>query len=202
MIGQSVINVKSGGSGRLSTLVAGLFLIVLIIVFGDVVARIPMAALVGVMILVAVGTFDWRSLRDLPRIPLSDAAILLATVAIVVHTLDLAKGVIAGVVPAALVFGYRVSRISATSVVREDGVKVYTVTGQLFFGTMAAFVDLFAYDDGPDDVRIDPGRSHVGDQSAVTAIAKVRGKYRQQGTSVDVTGLNPESQRTLDTGFS
>ena len=91
MIGQSVINVKSGGSGRLSTLVAGLFLIVLIIVFGDVVARIPMAALVGVMILVAVGTFDWRSLRDLPRIPLSDAAILLATFSISIGLLNAAS---------------------------------------------------------------------------------------------------------------
>ena len=202
MIGQSVINIRSGGSGRLSTLVAGVFLMVLIIGFGDLVAQIPMAALVGVMIMVAVGTFDWQSLRDLPKIPRSDAAIMLATVAIVVFTHDLAKGVIAGVVMAALVFGYRMSRISATSVVRDDGVKVYTVTGQLFFGTMAAFVDLFAYDDDPPEVRIDLEGSHVWDQSAVAAIGKVRSRYRQQGKSVYVTGLNPESQRTLDRGFS
>ncbi|MEN6517336.1 MAG: SulP family inorganic anion transporter [Methanospirillum sp.] len=202
MIGQSVINVKSGGSGRLSSLVAGLFLIVLIIVFGDILVQIPMAALVGVMIMVAVGTFDWQSIRDLPKIPRSDAAIMLATVAIVVYTHDLAKGVIAGVVMAALVFGYQMSRISATSAVREDGVKVYTVSGQLFFGTMAAFVDLFAYDEDPPEIRIDLGSSHVWDQSAVAAIAKVRERYRQQGKSVYVTGLNPESQRTLDRGFS
>jgi sulfate permease, SulP family len=202
MIGQSVINVRSGGSGRLSSLVAGLFLIVLIIVFGDILVQIPMAALVGVMIMVAVGTFDWQSLRDLPRIPRSDAVIMLATVAIVVYTHDLAKGVIAGVVMAALVFGWKISRISATSVVRDDGVKVYTVTGQLFFGTMAAFVDLFAYDSDPTEVRVDLGRSHVWDQSAVTAIAKVRKRYREQGKSVYVTGLDPESQRTVDAGFS
>jgi SulP family sulfate permease len=194
MIGQSVINVRSGGSGRLSTLVAGLFLLVLIIVFGDVVAQIPMAALVGVMIMVAAGTFDWQSLRDLRKIPRSDAVIMLATVAIVVSTHDLAKGVIAGVIMAALVFGWKISR--------KDGVKVYTVSGQLFFGTMAAFVDLFAYEDDPLEVRIDLGRSHVWDQSAVAAIAKVREKYRQQGKSVYVTGLNPESQRILDNGFS
>jgi SulP family sulfate permease len=202
MIGQSVINVRSGGSGRLSTLVAGFFLLVRIIVFGDIVAQIPMAALVGVMIMVAVGTFDWQSLRDLRKIPRSDAMIMLSTVAIVVSTHDLAKGVIAGVIMAALVFGWKISRISATSATRKDGVKVYTVSGQLFFGTMAAFVDLFAYEDDPLEVRIDLGRSHVWDQSAVAAIAKVREKYRQQGKSVYVTGLNPESQRILDNGFS
>jgi len=202
MIGQSVINVRSGGSGRLSSLVAGLFLILLIIVLGDILVQIPMAALVGVMIMVAIGTFDWQSLRDLARVPRSDAAIMLTTVAIVVYTHDLAKGVIAGVVMAALVFGWKMSRISATSVIRDDGVKVYTVSGQLFFGTMAAFVDLFAYDDDPAEVRIDLGRSHVWDQSAVAAIAKVRERYHQQGKSVYVTGLNPESQRTLDSGFA
>lgn len=202
MIGQSVINVRSGGSGRLSTLVAGLFLLVLIIVFGDILVQIPMAALVGVMIMVAVGTFDWQSLRDLAKIPRSDAVIMLSTVVIVVSTHDLAKGVIAGVVMAALVFGWKISRISATSAIRDDGVKVYTVSGQLFFGTMAAFVDLFAYEDDPLEVRIDLGRSHVWDQSAVAAIAKVRERYRQQRKSVYVTGLNPESQRTLDNGFS
>ncbi|MGD9937714.1 MAG: SulP family inorganic anion transporter [Methanoregulaceae archaeon] len=202
MIGQSVINVKSGGSGRLSSLVAGVFLIVLIIVFGDIVAQIPMAALVGVMIMVAVGTFDWQSLRDLVKIPRSDAVIMLGTVAIVVVTHDLAKGVIAGVVMAALVFGWKMSRISAISAVREDGVKVYTVSGQLFFGTMAAFVDLFDYDDDPSEVRIDLGRSHVWDQSAVAAITRVRERYRQQGKSVYITGLDSESQRTLDVGFS
>ncbi len=124
------------------------------------------------------------------------------TVALALIPKTIAFSLIAGGVMAALVFGWKISRISGTSATREDGVKVYTVTGQLFFGTMAAFVDLFAYDDDPPEVRIDLGSSHVWDQSAVAAIAKVRERYRQQGKSVYVTGLNPESQRTLDAGFS
>lgn len=202
MIGQSVINVKSGGSGRLSTLVAGLFLIFLIIVLGDIVARIPMAALVGVMVMVAVGTFEWQSIRDLPKIPRGDAAVMLLTVAIVVSTHDLAKGVIAGVVLAALIFGWKISVISATSTTREDGVKVYTVKGQLFFGTMSGFQDLFDYAGDPERVRIDFSHSHIWDQSGVEAITRVVHRYQQHGTSVYVIGLNPESQETLDRGFS
>jgi len=202
MIGQSVINIRSGGSGRLSTLVAGLFLIFLIIVLGDVVARIPMAALVGVMIMVAVGTFEWQSIRDLPKIPKGDAAVMLLTVAIVVSTHDLAKGVIAGVVLATLIFGWKISVISATAALREDGVKVYTMKGQLFFGTMSAFMDLFDYAGDPEKVRIDFSHSHIWDQSGVEAVTRVIHRYQQHGKSVYVIGLNEESQATLDLGFS
>ncbi len=202
MIGQSVINIKSGATGRLSSLVAGLFLLFLIVALGDVLAMIPMAALVGVMIMVAISTFDWKSVRDLPKVPVSDAAIMVITIAIVVFTHDLAKGVIAGVVLSALVFGWRISAITATSGVRSDSVKVYTVKGQVFFGTMAAFIDLFDYAGDPERVEIDLKNSHIWDQSAVAAIAKVIDKYQQQGKSVYVTGLNPESQETLDKGFS
>jgi SulP family sulfate permease len=202
MIGQSVINIKSGATGRLSSLVAGLFLLFLIIALGDVLARIPMAALVGVMIMVAISTFDWKSVRELPKVPLSDAAIMVITIAIVVFTHDLAKGVIAGVVLSALVFGWRISAINATATVRSDGVKIYTVKGQVFFGTMEAFIDLFDYANDPQRVEIDLTHSHIWDQSAVAAIAKVVDKYQQRGKSVYVTGLNPESQETLDKGFS
>lgn len=202
MIGQSVINVKSGGTGRLSSLVAGLILLFLIIALGDVLARIPMAALVGVMIMVALSTFDWKSMQDLPKVPVSDAAIMVITIAIVVFTHDLAKGVIAGVILAALVFGWRISAIHATGTVRNDGVKIYTVKGQVFFGTMEAFIDLFDYANDPGRVEIDLTHSHIWDQSAVTAIAKVVDKYQQRGKSVYVTGLNPESQETLNKGFS
>lgn len=202
MIGQSVINIKSGATGRLSSLVAGLFLLFLIIALGDVLARIPMAALVGVMIMVAISTFDWKSVRDLPKVPVSDAAIMVITIAIVVFTHDLAKGVIAGVVLSALVFGWRISAIHATGRVRDDGAKLYTVKGQLFFGTMEAFIDLFDYANDPKRVEIDLTQSHIWDQSAVAAIAKVVVKYQQRGKSVYVTGLNPESQETLDKGFS
>lgn len=202
MIGQSMINVTSGGKGRLSTMIAGLFLMFLIIVLGDLVAQIPMAALVGVMIMVAIGTFEWQSLKNILKIPKSDAFIMIITIAIVVYTHDLAKGVLTGVVIAALVMVYRMSVISFSGVVRDDGVKVYTVKGQLFFGTMSAFIDHFDYKNDPRKIEIDFQHSHIWDQSAVEAIARVIDKYQREGSSVYVTGLDVESQKTLDKGFS
>jgi len=202
MIGQSMINVTSGGKGRLSTMIAGLFLMFLIIVLGDLVAQIPMAALVGVMIMVAIGTFEWQSLKNILKIPKSDAFIMIITIAIVVYTHDLAKGVLTGVVIAALVMVYRMSVISFSGVVRDDGVKVYTVKGQLFFGTMSAFIDHFDYKNDPKKIEIDFQHSHIWDQSAVEAIARVIDKYQREGSSVYVTGLDVESQKTLDKGFS
>ncbi|MFS1512008.1 SulP family inorganic anion transporter [Chengkuizengella sp. SCS-71B] len=197
MIGQSVINVKSGGKGRLSALVAGVFLLFLILVLGDVVAMIPMAALVGVMIMVSIGTFDWQSLRELNRIPRSDAVVMIVTVAIVVVTHDLAKGVIAGVILSALNFGWRMSQIK-TKVSIENNTKTYTVTGQLFFGTMTHFVDLFDVNNDPDHIIIDFGQSHVWDHSAVTAISKVIMKYQQLDKKVSIEGLNEESKAIIE----
>ena len=202
MIGQSMINIKSGGRGRLSSMVAGLFLMFLILVLGDVVAQIPMAALVGVMIMVAVGTFEWHSLKSILKIPKSDALIMIITIAIVVYTHDLAKGVLTGVVIAALVMVYRMSVLSLSGIVRDDGVKVYSVKGQLFFGTMSAFIDHFDYKNDPAKIEIDFQHSHIWDQSAVEAIARVIDKYQREGSSVYVTGLDDESQKTLDKGFS
>ncbi len=202
MIGQSMINITSGGKGRLSTMIAGLFLMFLIIVLGDFVEQIPMAALVGVMIMVAIGTFEWQSLKNILKIPKSDAFIMIITIVIVVYTHDLAKGVLTGVVIAALVMVYRMSVISFSGVVRDDGVKVYTVKGQLFFGTMSAFIDHFDYKNDPKKIEIDFQHSHIWDQSAVEAIARVIDKYQREGSSVYVTGLDVESQNTLDKGFS
>ncbi|MFH0967050.1 MAG: SulP family inorganic anion transporter [Methanobacteriota archaeon] len=202
MIGQSVINIKSGGRGRLSTLVAGLFLLILIICLGDILAQIPMAALVGVMIMVALSTFEWQSIKEIHKVPISDAAVMILTMAVVVYTHDLAKGVITGVILSALIFGWRISSISASSQVREDGVLVYTITGQLFFGTMSHFIDLFAYDQGQKKIEIDFSHSHIWDQSAVIGIARVIDRFQLNGNSVYVTGLNEESQTTLDRGFS
>jgi len=202
MIGQSVINVTSGGRGRLSSMTAGLFLIFLIIVLGDLVEQIPMAALVGVMIIVAIGTFEWQSVRDIAKIPKSDALVMLATIAVVVYTHDLARGVLVGVVLAALAMAYKMSVISVSADMRDDGVKVYTVHGQLFFGTMTAFIDLFDYAGDPEKIEIDFRASHIWDQSAVEAIARVIDKYQQEDSSVYVTGLDIESQKTLDKGFS
>jgi SulP family sulfate permease len=197
MIGQSVINVKSGGRGRLSTLVAGVFLLFLIMVLGDIVKQIPMAALVGVMIMVSIGTFDWQSLRSLHRIPRSDVLVMVVTVAIVVATHDLAKGVITGVVLSAVLFGWKIARLDVSSKL-EDESKVYHISGQLFFGTMSHFTDLFTYQDDPKQIVIDLTHSHVWDQSAVTAIAKVQSKFKQLEKEVMIRGLNEESKALMN----
>jgi len=197
MIGQSVINVKSGGRTRLSTLTAGVFLLFLILVLGKVVTQIPMAALVGVMFMVSIGTFDWQSLRALNRVPRPDALVMVLTVSIVVATHNLAYGVFAGIVVSAVIFAWRMARIRSSEHVTADG-KRYVVTGQLFFGTMTHFVGLFRYQEDPKHVTIDLTHSHVWDQSAVTAIAKMIAKYEQLGKRVTVEGLNEESQRLID----
>lgn len=197
MIGQSVINVKSGGRGRLSALVAGVFLLFLIIVLGDLVAQIPMAALVGVMIMVSVSTFDWKSIWEIRKVPFTDSLVMLTTVAIVVYTGDLAQGVLAGVVMSALIFGWKISRIKARTTVDGDS-KVYKLSGQLFFGTTTYFTDLFDYLEDPQNVTIDFSQSHVWDHSAVTAIAKIIHRYKQYDKQVTIIGLNEESQKLVD----
>jgi len=197
MIGQSVINVKSGGRGRLSSMVAGVFLLFLIIVLGDIVKQIPMAALVGVMIMVSIGTFDWQSLRDLRRVPLSDSLVMVITVFIVVYTHDLAKGVFAGVVLSAVIFGWKMSRLNVRTATDEH-TKIYKVYGQLFFGTSTHFVELFDFADDLDNIIIDFTQSHVWDHSAVTAIAKVNYRYKQLGKNVIISNLNDESRMLLD----
>ncbi|MFC0211753.1 SulP family inorganic anion transporter [Paenibacillus chartarius] len=198
MIGQTVINVKSGGRTRLSTLVAGVFLMLLILVLAPVVKIIPMAALVGVMFMVSFGTFDWSSLRTLHRIPRSDAIVMVLTVVVVVATSDLAIGVICGVVLSALDFGWKMARLRVSSQHASDDHKVYKVGGQLFFGTMSHFVELFDYQADPGRVTIDLSGSHVWDQSAVTAIGKTVQKYEALGKRVALVGLNAESQSLLD----
>jgi len=198
MIGQSVINVRSGGRGRLSTFTAGVCLLFLIIVLGDVVKEIPIAALVGVMIMVSIGTFDWASLRTIRKVPLMDTIVMLTTVGVVVYTHDLARGVLAGVVLSAVMFGWRMAKIRTKTRVSESGVKIYTISGQLFFGTMNHFVDLFDIKDDPQHVVIDFASSHVWDQSAVAGISKVMHKYGQVGKQVTITGLNEDSRRLVE----
>ncbi len=198
MIGQSVINVKSGGKGRLSSLVAGAFLLFLILVLGDIVAQIPMAALVGVMIMVSIGTFDWQSVRELHKVPLGDAAVMLATVGVTVYTHDLAMGVLVGVVMSALRFGWKIANITADLKLQADGAKRYSVQGQMFFGTATHFTDLFDVSDDPQDIVIDFSASHVWDQSAVTAIAGIIEKYSQFEKNVAIVGLNTESEALVD----
>ncbi|HZG85697.1 MAG TPA: SulP family inorganic anion transporter [Paenibacillus sp.] len=199
MIGQSVINVKSGGRGRLSTLVAGVVLLFLILVLDDVVARIPMAALVGVMIMVSISTFDWKSVFRMNKVPVPDTVVMLATVAVTVYTHNLALGVGVGVVLSALIFGWRIaSHIAVRSELAPNGAKRYKLQGQLFFGTTTAFVDAFDAKDDPQQIILDFHQMHVWDQSAVTAIAKVVAKYQQAGKTVRIEGLNEESRSLVD----
>jgi SulP family sulfate permease len=198
MIGQTVINVKSGGRTRLSTLVAGMFLLFLILVLGDVVKQIPMAALVGVMFMVSIGTFDWNSIKTLNKIPRGDAIVMVLTVSIVVVTSDLAIGVVSGVILSALDFGWKMARIRSNTVVDDSGRKVYHIAGQLFFGTMTHFIDLFDSTADPDHIIIDFSGSHVWDHSGITAISKVTLKYEGLGKKVSITGLNQESQRIIE----
>ena len=198
MIGQSVINVKSGGSGRLSSLVAGAFLMFLIIVLGDIVMMIPMAALVGVMIMVSIGTFDWQSLVDMRRIPLSDTVVMVATVAVTVYTHDLAKGVGVGVVLSAVIFGWKIASLQITNSIQADGAKLYKVRGQMFFASTSAFADHFVPANDPDHIIIDFSSSHIWDHSAVAVIARVLLKYKSAKKRVSITGLNKDSQELVD----
>ena len=200
MIGQSVINVKSGGRGRLSTLLAGLFLLFMILVLGKWVAQIPMPALVAVMIMVSIGTFNWGSIKNLVQHPKSSSFVMLATVAVTVATHDLAKGVFTGVLLSGIFFAQKVARIVAVrSTASEDGLaREYTVLGQIFFASSDAFVAAFDFKEAIDTVRIDVSRAHFWDVSAIAALDKVILKFRREGTVVDVVGLNEASATMID----
>ncbi len=167
MIGQSVINVKSGGRGRLSTLAAGVLLLVLVVFAGDWVVRIPMAALVAVMIMVSIGTFNWASIRNLREHPKSSSVVMLATVIVTVGTHDLAKGVLAGVLLSGFFFAHKIGQIlRVTSRTEdEDRTRTYTVTGQVFFASAERFVDAFDYSVVIENVRIDPSTAHTSGTS-------------------------------------
>jgi len=197
MIGQSVINVKSGGRGRLSTFIAGIFLMFLIIVLGDLVVQIPMPVLVGIMIMVCIGTFDWSSFSYLRKAPKSDAVVMLATVSIVVATHDLSKGVIAGVILSAIFFAAKISKIKVTKRNVNQNL-VFDVEGQLFFASVEGFVDSFDFTAKQSNIIIDFSNSHIWDDSAVGAIDKVVMKYQESGNAVTIKGLNATSQKLVD----
>ena len=200
MIGQSVINVKSGGRGRLSTLSAGLFLLALLMLVGDWVAQIPMAALVAVMIMVSIGTFDWNSIRKLRENPPSSSIVMLATVAVTVATHDLAQGVLVGVLASGFFFAHKVGRILHMRSAAEDEGRVrrYTVSGQVFFASADAFVAGFDFKEVIDKVVIDVSRAHFWDITAVSALDKAVVKFRREGTEVEVVGLNEASATMVD----
>lgn len=197
MIGQSVINVKSGGRGRLSTLVAGVFLMFLIIVLGDLVVQIPMPVLVGIMVMVSIGTFDWSSFTYIKKAPKADAFVMLATVSIVVATHDLSIGVIAGVILSALFFVAKVSKIKVKQRT-EAGKIVYTVKGPLFFASVDHFIASFDYEVQNEKILIDFGSTQIWDDSGVGAIDKVMIRLMANQNEVEMIGLNPESKKLID----
>ena len=197
MIGQTMINVKaSGARTRLSTFLAGVFLMILVVVLGDIVAVIPMAALVAVMIIVAYSTFDWHSLKSLPHMPKSETIVMVTTVAATVITHNLAIGVVTGVVTATVLFARRVAHlVTMTREVADDGEHVtYEVHGELFFASSNDLVYQFQYADDPHWVVIDLSGAHLWDASTVAALDAIIYKYEQRGQTVDVLGLNKYSR--------
>jgi sulfate permease, SulP family len=199
MIGQSVINVKSGGRGRLSCFAAGVFLLLMVVFLGDWLKQIPMAALVAVMIMVAIGTFSWDSIRNLKHHPLSSSIVMVATVVVVVSTHNLALGVLVGVLLAALFFANKISRFMLVQSKDEgDGHRRYRVIGQVFFATAEGFVGAFDFKEALEKVTIDVSEAHFWDITAVSALDKVVIKFRREGAEVEILGLNEASATIVD----
>jgi SulP family sulfate permease len=198
MIGQTMINIKSGGRGRLSTFTAGAFLLFLLLVLGEWVGRIPLGVLVAVMIMVSIGTFDWGSLRNLHRVPRGEAVVMLATVATVLVTHDLSRGVLVGVVIKAVLFAHNIARmLKVESDLSADGQqRAYRVSGQLFFASVQGFLAAFDFREPIERVVLDLTATHLWDGSSVAALDKVAAKFRANGVAVQVIGLN-EASRTL-----
>ncbi len=198
MIGQSVINVKSGGRGRLSSLVAGVVLLMMVVFLSDYVGMIPMAALVAVMIMVSVGTFSWQSIFNLRHHPKTSSLVMIGTVVVTVATHDLAKGVLTGVLLSALGFARKVSQVLVISKSLEDGgeTRRYTVTGQVFFASAVDFLAALDFREVIERVRIDVSGAHFWDLSAVGALDRVILKFRREGVEIDLVGMD-EASRTL-----
>jgi len=198
MIGQSVINVSSGGRGRLSTFVAGAFLLFLLAVLAPFVGRIPMPALVAVMIMVSIGTFSWNSIPNLRRHPPTSSIVMVTTVVVVVVTHDLSLGVLTGVLLSGIFFAGKVQRMFSVERVTDGEQVVYHVTGQVFFASVDRFTRAFDVDEIAPRVRIDVSAAHFWDISAVAALDKVVTRLRQGGAQVDVIGYNRASTDIVD----
>jgi SulP family sulfate permease len=200
MIGQTVGNVRYGGRGRLSTLVAGVFLLVLMVALRPWVARVPVAALVAIMIMVSISTFSWASLRTLLTHPKVSSIVMLATVAVVVATRDLALGVGVGVLLSGVFFAFKVMRLMQvrSELDAATGTRIYTVTGQIFFASADMFADSFDPREKIERVRIDLRAAHLWDVTAVAALENVVGKLRRNGIAVEVVGLNEASAILVD----
>lgn len=199
MIGQSIINIKSGGRGRLSTFSAGVFLLVMIVFIGDLLKQIPMAALVAVMIMVSIGTFSWDSLRNLKKHPLSTNIVMLATVVVVVFTHNLALGVLVGVLLASLFFANKIGRFMIVKTPQTDeGYRTYKVIGQVFFASSEQLLASFDFKEAVDHVTIDLSEAHFWDITAVSVLDKAVIKFRREGSDVEIIGLNNASATIID----
>ncbi|MBK09652.1 MAG: sodium-independent anion transporter [Cobetia sp.] len=200
MIGQTMINVKSGGRTRLSTMVAGVVLLILVVFLGPWVSQIPMAALVAVMIMVSIGTFSWQSIRDLKTHPMSTNIVMLGTVAVVVATHNLAIGVLVGVLLSALFFANKIGQVlHIGSDMNADGrTREYRVVGQVFFASSEQFQAGFDLKETVERVVIDVSRAHFWDITAIGALDTVVVKFRREGTEVEVRGLNEASATLVD----
>ena len=200
MIGQSMINVKSGGRGRLSAFTAGAVLLVLVVFLGKWVAQIPMPALVAIMIMVSVGTFSWSSIKTLTVHPRSSSIVMVATVVTVVYTHNLAIGVLVGVLLSGIFFAAKIAQLfRVTSTISKDGrVRTYIVEGQLFYGSVEDFIGAFDFREALDRVVIDVSRAHIWDISSVQALDMAVLKFRRDGAEVEIIGMNDASETIVD----
>ncbi|KGJ21661.1 SulP family inorganic anion transporter [Paracoccus sanguinis] len=200
MIGQSMINVKSGGRGRLSTFTAGFVLLILVVFLGEWVAQIPMPALVAIMIMVSVGTFSWSSLKNLRSHPRSSSVVMLATVAVVVWTHNLAIGVLVGVLLSCIFFAAKIAQLFrvSSSATADGRVRTYVIEGQLFYGSVEDFMAGFDFREALDKVIIDVSRAHIWDISSVQALDMAVLKFRREGAEVEIIGMNEASETIVD----
>jgi SulP family sulfate permease len=199
MIGQSIINVKSGGRGRLSTFVAGFFLLIMVVFLDEWIGQIPMAALVAVMIMVSIGTFSWDSIVNLKKHPISTNVVMLTTVSVVVATHNLALGVLIGVLLASLFFANKIGRFMVVKNEQTaEGERSYHVIGQVFFASSDAFSKSFDFREAVTRVTIDLSQAHFWDITAVSALDRVVLKFRREGAEVELIGLNEASSTIVD----
>ena len=198
MIGQSIINVKSGGRGRLSCFTAGVFLLLMVVFLDQWLKQIPMAALVAVMIMVSIGTFSWSSIRDLKTNPLSSNLVMLVTVTVVVATHNLAIGVFVGVLMSALFFANKIGRFMVVQTHQSGEQRTYNVIGQVFFASSEQFIASFDFKEVIEKVTIDLTHAHFWDITAVTSLDKVVIKFRREGAEVEIIGMTDATATMVD----
>jgi len=200
MIGQSIINVKSGGRGRLSCFSAGVFLLFMVVVMGDLVSQIPMPALVAIMIMVSIGTFSWSSVKALRTHPRSSSVVMIATVVTVVYTHNLAIGVLVGVLLSGIFFAGKIAQLFkvTTSISANGSHRTYVVEGQMFYGSVEDFMNAFDFKEALEKVTIDVSRAHIWDISSVQALDMAILKFRRDGAEVEIIGMNEATETIVD----